>query len=259
MNTTVIENSILDLRKQLQNHELYTNLHSLDDVRVFMENHVFAVWDFMSLLKALQRDLTCVQVPWVPRQSPILARFINEIVLGEESDLNEIGEPKSHFQMYLEAMEQAGANTDKIKRFLHLLENNNEVIETLENLDLDQRVFEFVQYTFSIIQTGKSHLIASAFTFGREDIIPDMIIGILNEADADNNLYGKIRYYLERHIEVDGGEHGPIAMLMIKELCGDDPLKWKEAEAVAKISLEKRIKLWEAINEQINRKQIQFN
>jgi hypothetical protein len=259
MNTATIENAILDLRNQLQKHQLYSNLNDLDDVRVFMENHVFAVWDFMSLLKALQRDLTCVEVPWIPKNSPIVSRFINELVLGEESDLNELGEPKSHFQIYLEAMEQAGANTDKIHKFLHALRNPTAINEALKELDIDPRVIEFVEYTFSVIHTKKAHLIASAFTFGREDIIPDMFIGILNEADSDNKLYSKFRYYLERHIEVDGGEHGPIAMLMISELCGQDPVKWEEAISVAKISLEKRIKLWEAINDQIRSKQIQYN
>ena len=251
MSTIGIELEISALRKSLQKHELYSNLHSLDDVRVFMENHVFAVWDFMSLLKALQRDLTCINVPWIPTKSPILSRFINEIVLGEESDLNELGEPKSHFQMYLEAMDQAGANTDEIKKFLGILQQTQNINKALENLNLDKRVVEFVEYTFSVIQTQKAHLIASAFTFGREDIIPDMFIGILNEADEDNKLYSKIRYYLERHIEIDGGEHGPIAMLMMTELCGEDSVKWEEAAFVARTSLEKRIKLWEAINEQI--------
>lgn len=259
MNTSSIENAIHDLRRQLQNHELYSNLNDIDDVRTFMENHVFAVWDFMSLLKALQRDLTCVDVPWIPANSPVLSRFINEIVLGEESDLNELGEPKSHFQMYLDAMEQAGANTTLITQFLDELQEHQNVAKALEILNLDERVTGFVQFTFSVIQTKKSHLIASAFTFGREDIIPEMFISILNEADSENRLYSKIRYYLERHIEVDGGEHGPIAMQMMSELCGQDKVKWEEATEIAIISLEKRILLWQAINEKITAKQIQFN
>lgn len=259
MNTSSIENAIHDLRRQLQNHELYSNLNDIDDVRTFMENHVFAVWDFMSLLKALQRDLTCVDVPWIPANSPVLSRFINEIVLGEESDLNELGEPKSHFQMYLDAMEQAGADTNLIRQFLDELQVTQNVGKALEILNLDERVTGFVQFTFSVIQTKKSHLIASAFTFGREDIIPEMFISILNEADSENRLYSKIRYYLERHIEVDGGEHGPIAMQMMSELCGQDKVKWEEATEIAIISLEKRILLWQAINEKIKAKQIQFN
>ncbi|TMU50662.1 DUF3050 domain-containing protein [Flagellimonas algicola] len=253
---SLIETEILELRNHLQKHELYKNLHHIDDIRIFMENHVFAVWDFMSLLKALQIEFTGVQIPWIPPKNKNLTRFINEIVYGEESDIDEFGEAKSHFELYLDAMQQAKANTTEINRFINLVKSDKPVEHCLGQINLDQRVADFVRFSFSIIKTEKTHMIASAFTFGRENVIPEMFIEILKSDNTNNHLLSKLKYYLDRHIELDSHEHGPLSLKMVSELCGDDDQRWNEALKVAKESLKKRILLWDTINDLIREKNL---
>jgi hypothetical protein len=224
-----------------------------------MENHVFAVWDFMSLLKALQIDLTTVSTPWVPRENSKLARFINEITVAEESDFDKDGVVKSHFEMYLDAMQEVGADTSKIAGFIKQVSALNSVESCLDNTALLPAVKDFVSFTFNVINTKETHKIAAAFTFGREDVIPDMFLKIVEEAAINKSQsFDSFTYYLKRHIELDGDEHGPLSLQMITELCGDDHKKWDDVLAIAKESLTVRINLWSGIEKQLKNYKQEF-
>ena len=244
----VIE-QIQPLRDKLKNHELYESLKSIDDIKVFMESHVYAVWDFMSLLKALQNLLTCTKIPWTPNLDSKSARLINQIIVDEESDLNYDGEPKSHFEMYLEAMEEIQANTLPINNFITSIKKIDTTVDFINNYNIDSSVQSFLNFSFQTIEGGKSHEIAAAFTFGREEIIPDMFIEIIEQTEKSKKVsLDKINYYLQRHIDLDGDEHGPLAHEMISSLCQNDAQKWEEVIKISKEALKHRISLWSHID-----------
>jgi hypothetical protein len=221
-----------------------------------MESHVFAVWDFMSLLKALQARLTCVAVPWVPTPFPASRRFINEIVLGEESD-EYLGRPISHFELYLEAMRDFGADTAPIESVVShaRTEPGGSGIGIGIDIGIDiaarrapLAARNFVDTTFELIRQGKLHALAAAFTFGREDIIPDLFRQLVRDLNARNSgSLARFIWYLERHIEVDGEDHGPLSLRMVADLCGDSEQLWDEAAAAAESAIAARIALWDGI------------
>ncbi|PIY07688.1 MAG: heme oxygenase [Flexibacter sp. CG_4_10_14_3_um_filter_32_15] len=254
-----LRTEIEPLRQQLLHHKVYQNISSIKDLKIFLEHHVFAVWDFMSLLKSLQNELTCVQVPWIPKGNPLTRRLINEIVLAEETDQDENGNAKSHFELYIEAMNDCKADISKITYLIQLLKEWKSVRTALSQIDIATSIKEFVSFSFDVIETKKAHKIAVVFTFGREDLIPDMFTSILRDMKAksshDAESIKKLVYYFDRHIELDGDHHSHMSIQMIKELCGDDETKWNDAIAISKIALQKRIDLWDGIlNEIVNAK-----
>lgn len=246
-----IEKQIAPEREALLQHELYSNLNTIEDLRLFMQFHVFAVWDFMVLLKALQRRLTCVDEAWLPSNNRIARRLVNDIVLCEESDLDINGQPASHYEMYLAAMKQCGADTASIIKLISCLQagHSHKSLVKYNIAELHQAQINFLRATYNIVSGNNTHEIAAAFTFAREDLIPDLFSQIV--IDLDRKAPGQLSaliYYLDRHIELDGDEHGPMAHQMIKELCGNDQNKWQEAERASKLALQARLDFWDAIN-----------
>ena len=242
-----LKSEIAPVRAQLIAHPVYAHIRTLRDLNVFMEHHVFAVWDFMSLLKSLQKNLTCVDVPWVPKGSAQTRYLINEIVLGEESDVDEGGVRTSHFELYLRAMEQAGSSTAAISTLVNDIMMGMPVHQCLQQ-HVPVASAAFVNNTFSVIRGNKVHVQAAVFTFGREDLIPGMFISFVQELDKQTeNKVSILKYYLERHIEVDGDHHSHLGYEMTAELCGNDVHKWEEATNAVKDALMHRVALWDAI------------
>ena len=234
------------VRSRVLRHPVYRELTDLDAVRVFMEHHVFAVWDFMSLLKALQLRLTCVELPWRPRGPLAARRMINEIVLTEESDTTSLG-PLSHFELYLAAMRRAGADTGPVERFLAMLADGDDVPGAITRCGAPASAAAFVTRTWQVVEQAPLHCLAASFALGREELIPRMfehLTALDRLHDGDLSVFLE---YLDRHIEIDGGDHGPMALRLLADLCGDDPGAWRESAGVVTVALRRRVDLWDGV------------
>jgi len=252
-NIEKLQSAIAPYREALISHPLYSSIDTISDIESFMEHHVFAVWDFMSLLKYLQINLTCTSIPWMPVGSANTRFLINEIVTGEESDVDQHGNRTSHFELYLKAMNEIGCDTKTISQLIQHLQSGKTIAEAIAASNLPDGPHQFLNQTFEFIQTNKPHVVAAVFTFGREDLIPDMFLEIIKTLKAQfPNQLETLHYYIERHIEVDGGHHSHLALEMTQELCGDDEHKWKEATEATIAALQSRKLLWDSVLEKIS-------
>ena len=289
---------LADCRERLVRHRIYGLVNSAARLRRFMESHVFAVWDFQSLLKAMQQRLTCTSIPWVPTPDAEARRLVNEIVLDEESDALPEGGSASHFELYLHGMRNAGADTGPIDRMIETLRAGVSQVgkpaatvgqdvdggsqvgkpaatvrqEAAERMGQDvdggpqggksvatvvgdamreagapEAAQAFVRHSFAVIESGSTHGIVAAFTYGREDVIPDMFRGLVSSLASRDPAWERFHWYLDRHIEADDEKHAPVCRRIMARLCGDDPAKWAEASQVARACVEARIALWDAI------------
>lgn len=236
---------------RLNDHPVYGAVSTAEDLKAFMEHHVFSVWDFMSLIKYLQADLAPTCYPWAPVGDPVVRRFVNEIVLEEESDqgVPETGKTPefiSHFELYTHAMREIGADPSVINHFVATAFESG--IQAAFDLNIaPEAAASFTAKTFDFIDTGKPHVVAAAFALGREHIIPGMFrsfLGRMGTTEADAPAF---HFYLKRHIHLDEDFHGPLSLRMVNFFIGDDATKRDEAVDAAVQAIEARIAFWDGV------------
>lgn len=247
-------------RALLLSHPIYADLNSLEDFKTFMQYHVFAVWDFMSLLKSLQFKLTGASLPWMPAADSNIARLINDIVLAEETDEDGKGGFCSHFELYLSAMKEAGADTSLIDQLLVGIQSGEQIESVMTRLELPDFVQKFVLTNYHMALHGKPHEVAASFTLGREDLIPELFGQLVKElVKSEPDGLATLSYYFDRHIHLDEEEHGPLAWRMVELLVAGDNIKFLEAKEAAREALEVRKFLWDGIHEKIGVRKFQVS
>lgn len=251
MTTFPLEN-VKRLRKELATHPVYAAVKDMDDLTIFMQHHIYSVWDFMSLVKYLQNKIAPATTPWLPHGDAQVQRFINDIVLEEESDEGiplENGTPTytSHFNLYRLAMEEVRKGSDTlINEFIDKVTSDS--LETaLKTIEIPSPAKEFMETTFNFVHSDKPHVIAAAFALGREHIIPEMFRALLDKMKISREDAEVFHYYLDRHIELDGDHHGPMSLRMLDLLCEEDEAKIAEAEEAALNAIKARIRFWDGV------------
>lgn len=242
-----LEHRLHEKKSELAKHPIFAEIVSLPILRRFMETHVYAVWDFMSLTKRLQQELTCIRLPWLPPRDPHAARLINEIVLGEESDDRLDHGHYSHFELYLDAMREVGARTEGVERFVVLQREGISLRTALHEAGASEAARHFVGQTLDVALDAPAHVVAAAFLHGRESVIPGMFQRLLDDWGITGNQAPTFRYYLQRHIEVDSEDHGPAAGQLLARLVGDDPQREREMYEAAIAAVESRLAFWDRL------------
>lgn len=259
MSNVFTSEMIEPLRASLDQHPVYRAVKTLDDLRCFMEHHVYSVWDFMSLVKFLQNHLAPAAVPWLPKGDAMVRRFINELVLEEESDQ---GLPdaegkdtySSHFELYCQAMRDIGADATKALQFIEQVQQQDIHI-ALTIAPIPEPARQFSQATFNLLATKQPHLIGAALAIGREQIIPTMFRRLLDEMALTEWQAPTFYYYLERHVHLDDELHGPLSLRLLDHLCQDDEQRIAEARQAAYQAVNSRIAFWDGVLKALEQRQ----
>lgn len=206
MPTQITSDIIFSFKTQLENHPIYDAVSTVDDLRCFMEHHIYSVWDFMSLIKYLQSTVAPAKFPWTPQGDGSVRRFINELVLEEESDETNVpGEHSSHFELYHRAMAEIGADILPSTTFINVVREQG-ITKALELPAVPSPSRAFTSTTFQFIQDNKPHQVAAALALGREHIIPCMFrsilrkIGVSEKRGADFSFLSKQAYSFRRRL-----------------------------------------------------------
>lgn len=246
MTQAISKTIIAEFSASLADHPIYSALQTLEDLQRFMEHHIYSVWDFMSLIKYLQGAVAPTSVPWLPKGDSSIRRFINELVLEEESDQLTDGTYSSHVELYLRAMTEVGANTQPFLNFLETVDNDG-IEAALALTSVPQASRTFTKQTFEFLAKQQAHQVAAALALGREHIIPMMFRSLLGRMQISEQAAPIFHFYLNRHVHLDEDFHAPLSLRLLNNLCADDAAKTQQAVQAAQQAVKARLQFWDEV------------
>jgi hypothetical protein len=247
--------TIAGFQQRLNSHPIYQSLASLEDLRCFMQHHIYSVWDFMSLIKYLQGIVAPVDWPWLPTDDTDVRRFINELVLEEESDTftlpgSDTEQNLSHFQLYCGAMREIGADDSRPRAFVECVRNDG-IEAALESDLIPGPSRDFTRTTFGFLASGKPHVVAAALAIGREHVIPGMFRAFLGGMGITEQDAPMFHFYLNRHIHLDEDFHAPLSLRLLEALCDSRQERLDEAHETAEQAIAARLAFWDGVAAQL--------
>jgi hypothetical protein len=247
----ITESTIAGFQQRLDTHDVYHAVRTIEDLRCFMQHHIYSVWDFMSLIKYLQGIVAPTTWPWLPSGDSRVQRFINELVLEEESDSftlpgTDAEQSLSHFQLYCGAMREIGADDAQARAFVELVRSSG--IEAALDSDLiPDPSREFTRTTFGFLASGKPHVVAAALAIGREHVIPGMFRALLAGIGISEQDAPMFHFYLNRHIHLDEDFHAPLSLRLLDSLCDGQGTRFVEAQQAAEQAITARLAFWDGV------------
>ncbi|CAG9319831.1 unnamed protein product [Blepharisma stoltei] len=232
------------LRTDLVSAYSSIKLESLPATRVYMKNFIYQAWAVISTLKALRSKLSPSTVPWYPPEDENSVRYINEILLDEETDV--AGQPQqysSHYNLFIKAMREANGFSEPMETLVTDLRQGMAWDKAfIKNKDqykhiISPSTFKYVENEIGIAMNGDLHQIAGFFFLGREETVPDLFSGFvksLNEKEVNAPLF---KSYIQRHIDLDGDLHAPLGEKITQRVCKEDPKMWKEVYEAGKLGI----------------------
>lgn len=233
----------------LANHKLYERVNDELSLRLFMEHHVICVWSYNFLLREIHQELVGLIHPLNSQSQKEAIRLVSEMILEEELEEQQDGSLLSHFEIYLEAMQDLGANISPIVSFFDLQDSGQNWQTALKHARFPTAVSRYARKMNRFAQ-APLHEKAAALFYEGEPFIPDTFL--LRIGQLGNTVkIGRLLDYFERHIEGLRSPGFSASGRLVEILCNNDEKMSLEAEQSAEEAMKNRVELWGYITGQL--------
>ena len=229
----------------LESHRLYTALTRREALATFTEYHVVCAWSYNALLRSLQRDIFTQSLPINSDAHKEAIRILSEVAIEEQANESDDGQFISHLELYLDAMEDLGANTAPIIGFFDILAGGVGAAKAVEYADFCPEVAAYARTTVRLLER-QFHERAAGLFYEGEYFIPDRFLHQLNRLTPAVPV-DRLLEYFDGHIEGLKRPGYSAAGRLVEIFTADDEILSEEAEQVGEQVMRQRVHLWNTV------------